>query len=104
MSGGRVGGWLRAFCFGEAEPLVEALERGWRPPFPAAEQGHQGWDQQGPDDEGVDEDGGGDARADFFEEHELGGDEHSDGHGEQDRCGGDQPAGSLHPRSDGLAF
>jgi P-type Cu+ transporter len=92
------------FRFGEAEALMQTPERGRRPPVPAPEQRHQGRDKQGPDGEGVDEDGGGDAEADFLEEHQLGSGERADGHGEQDRRGGDQPARTLHAQGDGFAF
>lgn len=42
-------GGYRVTAIGGVADLVEALERGWRPPVPADEQGHQGRDQQGPD-------------------------------------------------------
>ena len=71
--------------------MPHSAERGRGPPVPASEQLHQVGDEQGADDGGVDQDGGGDAEAEFFGDDDPGGEEGAERNGEEERGSGDDP-------------
>ena len=65
-----------------------------RPPIPAAEPSHEGGDDEGAGDEGVDEDAGGDGEAELHEVLEGQQHERGEGVGEDEAGGGDDGAGA----------
>jgi DNA-binding MarR family transcriptional regulator len=67
-------------------------QRSWRPPVAIAEQLHQGRDEQGADDRGVEEHGERAADAELLEEDDRGGRERADGDAEQQDGGGNDAA------------
>ena len=79
----------------EADPVVQAAQRGRRPPVPLAEQRHQGRHQQRADDGGVDQHRQGRAHAELLDEQHPGGGEGADRDREQQRRGGHDAAGAL---------
>ena len=81
----------------DPEALVQAPQRRRRPPVPLAEQLHQRGDQQGADDARVDQHRERGADAVLLDEDDLRGGEGADRDREQQRRGGDDPAGPLEP-------
>src|SRR4249919_2227516 len=82
---------------------MEPAQRRGRPPVPTTEQRHQARYEQGPDDRRVERDGDGGADTELLDERDARGRKGADRNAEQQRGGGDDAAGSLHPVGDGVA-
>jgi hypothetical protein len=90
-------GWAGAW---QAEPPVQAAQRGGGPPVGGAEQGHGGRDQEAADQGGVDGDGDGQGQAEFLDAHGLPGGEAEEHDDDQARGRGDDPVGALQAGGD----
>lgn len=89
------GPWCASVGVGWAKP------EGGQPPVPAAEQAHEGGDEDEADEDGVDGDGDGKGQSELFEFEDVGGEEACED-GDHDRGGrGDGACGVGEPGRDG---
>jgi len=88
------------WCFVQAKAVMQAAQRGGRPPVRATEQGHGGGHQDAANQGGVDGHGDGQRQAELFDREAMPGREAEEHDQYQERGGGDDPARPLQADRD----